>query len=112
SRPGKALQWMGCVLEDELGAKLDAARRMAGRDRAEAAVADIVVHAGEALVIPGVEELAAKLERNALDDLEVFDCRQVPIVVTGTEQVARTLAAEMVHGGSEGCRGKPSAYGL
>ena len=63
-------------------------------------------------MVPGVEELTAKLEPHALADVRVLDGRKIPVVEAGSEEAAGAFAAKVINGGFEGVGGEPGIDGF
>jgi len=53
-------------------------------------------------MVEGIEEFTTKLERIPIQDLDVFDSGQIPVVIPGAEHAATALGAKVIDGSGKG----------
>src|SRR5579885_595621 len=83
------------ILEVELCSELNDARFVVSRKAAEGGAIYVGADGGEIGVVEGVKEFAAKLEADVFAKLYVLDCREIPIIQSGTQKHTSPLGAEM-----------------
>ena len=94
-------------LEVELAAELNFARIMHRSDLSNIGGVDAGLDCIEAVVVKCVEELAAKLQLDALTNSYVFDRGKIPELFTGPKKCPVSGDSKMANGIGKGINGKP-----